>query len=256
MKAGRFLGMFLFWLALPALAGEPLVKKNPDGTFAPGLVVQWQKAGKNIRLLLAEGIKAQEAVKELAAQLAPWKLKAADDVTIVVQGKKLKLEALLEKLSQLTLASAPAPKPQGDSLAALVALGKDGEPALSDLSSDSSIRASKKIPLPGGEKAPWGPEQLAGKVLSLCPCEPLPTIEIELLAAPSVGEHKDAFQPGQKIMVRGFYQIDDQTKQIVRDEARTSKNLQSASLKPGDVIYGKPFLKDKEVWVLETIEKK
>jgi hypothetical protein len=44
-------------------------------------------------------------------------------------------------------------------------------------------------------------------------------------------------------------------RKIDPSEARTKINLKTKEIKPGAVVFGKPFLKDGEVWVLETIEK-
>jgi hypothetical protein len=246
-------GLLLLGMAGLGRAGEPLVKKNTDGSFAPALASEWAKMGDTLKIILRPGLRAVEVAAELKPKLDPVAVEATDDSTLVLRAQPLDEKAVLEKLSQLPLASGAD---RADGLAALVAMGKDGEPSLSDLSSDGSIRASKKIDIPGEEKKPWGPRDVAGKVVKVLPCEPLPTIELQVTATPTEGEHKAAFKAGEKILVHGFYQIDDKTRKIVRDEARTRVNLESYKLKPGAVIFGKPFLKDKDVWVLETINQK
>jgi len=236
-----------------AWAGEPLVVKTEAGKYIPALASEWTKAGDKYRFVLKAGNKAPDIAAELADQIAPVKVEAADDLTLVFSGKDLVEKDLLEKLSAIELGKESDRK---DALAALSAMGDEGGPALSDLSSAGSIRASKKIELPTAGERQKDPCNLVGKVLEVHPCEPLPTIEIKVIEVPSQGEHKAAFKKNKRIAIRGFYKIFDDSKKIDPSEARTKINLETAKLKRGAIVYGKPFLKEGKIWILETIEKK
>jgi hypothetical protein len=233
-------------------AGEPLVVKTADGKFIPAVASEWVKAGDSFRFILKSGTKAADVAAELKDKIAPISVEATDDVTLVFKGADLSEQSLLEKLSGIQLGKEKARK---DALAALTDLGDEGGPALNDLSSAGSIRASKKIELPKPEDRKKDPYNVVGKIVEMCPCEPIPTLKIRIVRIPKEGEHKGAFKKGKKVSVRGFYKIHDDSKKIDPSEERTKINLQTKDLKRGMLIFGKPFLKEKDVWILETIEK-
>lgn len=254
-RISLFLGLALVLVAPGAQAGEPLVVKTAEGKYIPALASEWVKAGDSYRFMLKTGSSAKAVASELKAKIAPIKVKATDDVTLVFSGDKLSENTLLEKLAGIEIGQGKD-KSKKDALAALASLGSEGGPALSDLSSAGSIRASRKIELPKVDERRKDPANLVGKVLKVCKCEPLPTIDILVTAVPSQGKYKDAFKPKKKISVRGFYKVTPDTKQIDPTDARTKINLTTKKLRRGDVIFGKPFLKEDKVWILETIEKK
>lgn len=240
--------------AYPALGGEPLVIKTGEGKFVPAAASEWAPAGEGaFRFMLKSGMQASKVAAELKEQIAPIAVEAADDLTLVFRGKDLSEEALLSKLAGIKLGEEKA---KADALAALSGLSGDGGPSLSDLDSAGSIRASKKFELPGKKKErKLDPTNLFGRVVKIQKCEPLPTITIKVTSIPKEGEHQAAFKPGGQIAIRGYYKIHDETKKIEPEDARTQINLQTAKLKRGDRVFGKPFQKDGEVWILETIEK-
>ena len=239
--------------ACPVLGGEPLVIKTGEGKFIPAAAAEWAKAGEgSFRFMLKAGMKAATVAAELKEQIAPITVEATDDLTLVFKGKDLTEEALLSKLAGIKLGEE---KGKRDALAALSGLKGEGGPSLSDLDSAGSIRASKKFELPSEKERKAHPGNVSGKVVKVQKCEPMPTITIKVTGVPKEGEHKAAFKKGKRIVIRGFYKIHDETKKIEPEEARTKINLQSARLKRGDKICGKPFRKEGKVWILETIEK-
>ncbi len=252
-RISLLLSFALVLVAPVSQAGEPLVVKTADGKYIPALASEWVKAGDAFRFVLKTGASAPAVARDLKDKIAPIAVKATDDVSLVFSGDKLTEKALLEKLAGIEIGKDLAKK---DAMAALASLGAEGGPALSDLSSAGSIRASKKIVLPGVKERKKDPTNLVGKVLKVCKCEPLPTIDILVVAAPSEGKHKDAFRPKKKISIRGFYKVTPDTKKIDPTDERTKINMASSKLKRGDLIFGKPFLLEGKVWILETIEKK
>jgi len=239
--------------AYPALGGEPLVIKTGEGKFIPAAAAEWAKAGEgSFRFMLKAGMKAATVAAEIKDQIAPITVEATDDLTLLFKGKDLTEEALLSKLAGIKLGEE---KGKRDALAALSGLSGDGGPSLSDLDSAGSIRASKKFELPDEKERKADPQNVSGKVVKVQKCEPMATITIKVTEVPKEGKHKAAFKKGKRIVIRGFYKIHDQTKKIEPEEARTKINLQSAKLKRGDKIFGKPFQKEGQVWILETIEK-
>jgi hypothetical protein len=240
--------------AYPVLGGEPLVIKTAEGKFVPAAASEWVKAGEgSFRVMLKAGLKAATVVAEIKDQIAPITVEATDDLTLLFKGKDLTEDALLTKLAGIKLGEEKAKR---DALAALSGLSGDKGPSLSDLDSAGSIRASKKFELPAEKKdRQVNPQNVYGKVVKVQKCEPMPTITIRVTDVPKEGEHKAAFKKGKNIVIRGFYKIHDETKKIEPEEARTKINLQSAKLKRGDMIFGKPFQKEGQVWILETIEK-
>lgn len=250
------------WVAVVVLlvsgsgwGGEPLVVETESGKFVPAAAAEWAPAGPGaFRFVLKAGASAPRVAKELGARIAPIQVEATDDLTLVFKAKGLTEQDLLGKLAGIQLGK---DKAVGDALAALSDLGDSGGPALSDLSSAGSIRASKKFELPGADKRKSDPRNLEAKVVSIEPCQPLPTLVVRVLAAPGKGEHKDAFEKGQKIAIRGYYKaVSNDDRSLDPDDPRTKINLKTKNLDKGAVVYGRPFVKDGEVWVLETIEKK
>jgi hypothetical protein len=240
--------------AYPVLGGEPLVIKTGEGKFIPAAAAEWAKAGEgSFRFMLKAGMKAATVAAELKDQIAPITVEATDDLTLLFKGKDLTEDALLSKLAGIKLGEE---KGKRDALAALSGLKGEGGPSLSDLDSAGSIRASKKFELPAEKKdRQASPANVFGKVVKVQKCEPMPAITIKVTGIPKEGKHKAAFKKGRRIVIRGFYKIHDETKKIEPEEARTKINLQSAKLKRGDKIFGKPFQKEGKVWILETIEK-
>ena len=238
----------------PALGGEPLVIKTGDGKFIPAAASEWAKAGEgSFRFMLKAGMKAPGVAAELKDQIAPITVEATDDLTLLFKGKDLTEDALLLKLAGIKLGEEKA---KHDALAALSGLSGEGGPSLSDLDSAGSIRASKKFELPGEKKErKVDPTNVFGKVVKIQKCEPMPAITIKVVDVPKEGKHQAAFKKGKRIVIRGYYKIHDETKKIEPDDARTKINLQSAKLKRGDKVFGKPFQKEGKVWILETIEK-
>jgi hypothetical protein len=238
----------------PALGGEPLVIKTGDGKFVPAAASEWAPAGQGaFRFVLKSGLKAPGVAAELKDRIAPITVEATDDLTLVFRGKGLAEDALLDKLAGIKLGEEKAKR---DALAALSGLSGEGGPSLSDLDSAGSIRASKKFELPGDKKErKENPTNLFGRIVKIQKCEPMPTITIKVVDVPKEGEHKAAFKKGKLIAVRGYYKIHDETKKIESDDPRTKINLQTAKLKRGDQVFGKPFQKEGDVWILETIEK-
>ena len=231
---------------------ETLIKTG-EGKFVPAAASEWAKAGEgSFRFMLKAGMKAPAVAAELKEQIAPITVEASDDLTLLFKGKDLTEDALLSKLAGIKLGEEKA---KHDALAALSGLSGEGGPSLSDLDSAGSIRASKKFELPGEKERKANPGNVSGKVVKIQKCEPMPAITIKVTAAPKEGKHKAAFKKGKRIVIRGWYKIHDETKKIEPDDARTKINLQSAKLKRGDKVFGKPFQKEGEVWILETIEK-
>lgn len=246
--------LVLFLVAGPAPGGEPLVVKSPDGKFLPAAAAEWARAEEGSwRLVLKAGLLAADVAVEIRDRLAPITVEAQDDLILVFRGPGLTEETLLSRLAEINLGESQAKR---DAMAALSNLGTEGGPALSDLDSSGSIRASKKLELPDDKKArSTDPHNVFARVIKVQPCEPLPTLTVRVTAAPRQGEHRAAFRKGKTVKVRGFYKIHDETKQIEPDDRVTQINLQSAGLKRGDRIFGRPFLKQGEVWVLHTVEK-
>ena len=239
--------------AYPVLGGEPLVIKTGEGKFIPAAAAEWAKAGEgSFRFMLKAGMKAGTVAAEIKDKIAPITVEATDDLTLVFKGKGLTEDALLAKLAGIKLGEEKAKR---DALAALSGLSGEGDPSLSDLDSAGSIRASKKFELPGEKERKANPKNVSGKVVKIQKCEPMPAITIKVTGTPKEGKHKAAFKKGKKIVIRGWYKIHDETKKIEPEDARTKINLQSAKLKRGDKICGKPFQQEGKVWILETIEK-
>jgi hypothetical protein len=238
----------------PALGGEPLVIKTGDGKFMPAAANEWAPAGEGaFRFMLKTGLQASAVAAELGDRIAPIGVKATDDMTLLFSGKGLTENALLTKLAGIELGWEKA---KHDALAALSGLSGTGGPSLSDLDSAGSIRASRKFEIPGEKKErKLDPQNVFGRVVKIQQCEPMPAITIKITAAPKAGRHQAAFEQGRWIVIRGYYKIHDETRKIEPDDARTRINLQTAKLKPGDRVFGKPFLKEGYVWILETIEK-
>jgi len=253
MLAGLALAGLLFLFPRPGRAGEPLVVKDSDGNFRPAVAAEWARLGKTVRMVLRSGVVAGQVAGQISAGIAPWTVEASDDSTLVFRGENLQEGALLEKLAGL-----PVELGKNTEVAQLAELKDSLGPALGDLSSAGSIRASKKVQLPAAARKPGpGPGDVVGKVIGLSSCEPLPTFTISVLTPPGSGRHRAAFGKGSKIKVRGFYQVDDQTGKIVPGEARTRINLASRVIKVGAVVYGRPLLQEKGgVWILETIREK
>lgn len=248
--AGLALLGVLFTLPRPVRAGETLVVKDSDGNYRPVLATEWVNLGKSIRMVLRSGVEAEPVARQIAAGLAPWTVEASDAVTLVFRGRGLNEGALLEKLAGL-----PVEAGKNSEAARLAELTDSLGPALGDLSSAGSIRASKKIKLPAAARVPGpGPTAVVGKVVGVSSCEPLPTFTIKVLTPPSAGRHRAAFKKGATIEARGYYRVDDKTRKLVPGDARTRVNLAARAIKPGDIIYGKPLLREKGgVWILETI---
>jgi len=254
MKAHALAALILFGgLATHAMAGEALVVKTADGKFVPAAASQWAEAGPGaFRFVLKTGLSAPQVAKELSAALAPIKVEAKDDLTLVFSGQGLTEADLLAKLAAHEITGESA---MGDALAALSDLGSAGAPAMGDMSSAGSIRASKAIELPkaDGERAD-DPANVIGEVIGFEPCQPVPIFHIQVLTAPTEGEHKASFKEGQKLAVRGYYAFKHGTKDIDKEDPRTQINLKSDQIKLGTKIFGKPFRKDGDEWVFETIE--
>lgn len=250
------------WIAAAVLlasgslwGGEPLVVKTKSGKFVPAAAAEWAPAGKGTyRFVLKAGTSAPAVAKELGNQIAPIQVEAPDDLTLVFRGEGLTEQDLLDKLAGIQIGKKQA---VGDALAALSDLGDSGGPALSDLSSAGSIRASKKFELPDAAQREQDPRNLEAKVIRVEPCKPLPTFLVQVLAVPTEGKHKGVFTKGQKIAIRGYYKaVSNKDPSLDPDDPRTKINLKNKNLTKGAEIYGRPFTKDGEVWVLETIEKK
>lgn len=239
-------------LASGAWAGEPLVVKAGDGKFIPAAASEWAPAGEGaFRFVLKSGTSAQAVARELAPKLAPVQVEAPDDLTLVFRLAGLAEAELLARLSTLPLGGDAA---MGDALAALGDLGSAGAPAMGDLSSAGSIRASKGFELPGAEDRKDSKANLVGEVIGLEPCQPMPLLHLRVVAAPGEGEHQAAFRVGATVAVRGYYKLNEDRKLDTSDE-RTQINLQAKEIKLGDRVYGKPFSREGDEWILETIEK-
>lgn len=235
-----------------AQAGEPLVIKAAEGKYIPAAASEWAAAGDGaFRFLLKTGVKAATVAAELEGKIAPIKVEAKDDLTLLFSGPGLTEQVLLEKLAGVELGG---DKAMGDAIAALSDLGAAGAPSMGDMSSAGSIRASKAIELPDGDSRKKDPANLIGVVIGYEPCKPVPVLHIKVLKAPSEGEHKAAFKAGDKIPVRGYYKVKDGSKAPDPEDPRTKINVESSRIKLGAKIFGKPFLKDGDEWILETIE--
>ena len=252
---GRWIGVVFFLsLVTPARGDEPLVVKGEGGKFLPAAASEWTKVSdRAIRFVLKAGKKAPDVVLDLQEKILPLTVEAPDDCTLLFKGDNLQDNDLLEKLSGIALSKA---KPAGDALAALADLGSGGGPALNDMSSAGSIRASKKIAVPPESKLRDCRCQLVGQVIGMQRKRPLPTLRVKVVEIPQEGSFKDAFKAGQSIWVRGFVQLNPQTQKVEEKEARTQINLSTKTLKVGDQIVGKPMQQDGKVWVFETIERK
>jgi hypothetical protein len=234
-----------------AQAGEPLVIKAAEGKYIPAAASEWAAAGDGaFRFLLKTGVKAATVAAELEGKIAPIKVEAKDELTLLFSGPGLTEQALLEKLASVELGG---DKAMGDAIAALTDLGA-GAPSMGDMSSAGSIRASKAIELPDDDTRKKDPSNLIGEVIGYEPCKPVPVLHIKVLRAPIDGEHKAAFKVGDKIPVRGYYKIKDGSKALDQEDPRTKINVQSSRIKLGAKIFGKPFVKDGDEWVLETVE--
>jgi hypothetical protein len=201
--------------------------------------------------VLKSGTSAQAVAKELAPKLAPVQVEAPDDMTLVFRLAGLAEADLLAKLSTLQLGGDAA---MGDALAALGDLNSAGAPAMGDLSSAGSIRASKGFELPGVGERKSSKANLVGEVIGLEPCQPMPLLHLKVLTAPGEGEHQAAFRVGMTIAVRGYYKLTDD-RMLDPSDPRTQINIQAKDLRLGDKIFGKPFSKEGDEWILETIEK-
>ncbi|MBN2494825.1 MAG: hypothetical protein JXR96_09570 [Deltaproteobacteria bacterium] len=243
--------LLLLWTAGPASAGEPLVVKASDGKYIPAAASEWAKSGDGFRFVLKSGIKAPDAAAQLASKIAPIKVEAPDDVSLVFSGEGLTEESLLEKLAGIALGD---DKAMGDALAALGELGSAGAPSMGDLSSAGSIRASKKIDLPGAEQRKDDPGNLVGEVIGYEPCEPMPLLRIKVVRPPAKGPFAALFKAGEELTIRGYYKVKDGSKAIDPEDARTRINLKTKGTALGTKVFGKPFTKDDDEWVLETIE--
>jgi hypothetical protein len=257
MRNAKLLGWAVLLTAicfpLSLQAGEPLVFKSPDGKYVPAVATQWTKTGAHsFRFLLRSGTKAVDVANELKSKLAPNTVRATDEITLVIEGKGLQEEALLDKLSAIQLAS---DKPSGDSLAALAGLGNEGGPMLADPSSAGSIRVNKQIELKS-VPTPDDPHNLVGKVIRSCACDPMPTLEIQVISAPKAGPYRRAFQVGKVVSVRGYYKLQENDTGVDAADPRTQANLQSKDFVPGDQIFGKPIDKNGEQWIIDVIVKK
>jgi hypothetical protein len=239
--------------ASPALAGEPLVQKTQDGKFVPAVANEWAKSGEHaFRFVLKTGAKASDVANELKDKMAPISVTAPDDFTLVFSEPALTEAALLDKLSGLPIGG---DKAKGDAVAALAGLGGEG-PALSDLSSAGSIRASKKIDLPDALPKKDDLANLTGVVVKVCECGAVPSVVIKVLKGPRRGQQARIIWGGQVLSVRGYYKIKDEaSKEPDPEDPRTKVNLGAKDLKPGDKIWGKPIQKDGDEWVLETVQK-
>ena len=238
-----------------ATAGEPLVVKVGDGKFVPAAASKWEAAGEGkFRFVLKTGMKAADVAAEIKDKIAPFSVEASGDLILIFSGEGLTEQGLLEKLAGVELG---ADKAMGDALAALSALDSAGAPSMGDMSSASSIRASKSIdlPKPAGERRA-DPANLVGKVIGYEPCKPVPMYHIRVIEPPREGKHKDVFKRGDKIAVRGYYKVKDGSSEMDLEDPLTKINVESAGIKLGTKVFGKPFLKDGDEWVLETIEPK
>jgi hypothetical protein len=257
MKSVRLLGWVVLLITVcfstSLLAGEPLVVKSADGTYVPAIATQWMKTGEHsFRFLLRSGAKTVDIANELKSKLAPNTVSTKDDLTLVIEGPGLREEALLEKLSTIQLGS---DKPTGDALAALAGLGAEGGPELTDPSSAGSIRVSKQIELKN-VSALDNSHTLIGTVVRSCTCDPMPTLEIQVVAAPKVGPYRRAFQIGKVVSVRGYYKLQEKGTGVDVSDPRTQANLKTKDLVPGDQIVGKPISKIGEQWIIDVIVKK
>ncbi|MBW2699336.1 MAG: hypothetical protein JRF33_00835 [Deltaproteobacteria bacterium] len=253
MKKFTWVALVAFVLVpLGAMAGEALVVKSSDGKYLPATAKEWAKMGDSFRFVLKAGQKAPDLVAQLASSIAPIRVKATDDMTLVFEGEGLTEAALLEKLAGIELTG---DKAMGDALAALGDLGSAGAPSLGDLSSAGSIRASKKIELPGADKRKVDPQNITGEVIGYEPCEPMPLLRIRLVTAPSKGPFQALFNKGDELTIRGYYKVLDNSRKLDPEDPRTQINLKTKGIEMGAKIIGKPFTKDGEEWVLETIER-
>jgi hypothetical protein len=240
-------------LAAPAAAGEALVVRTADGAYAPAAARQWQPAGEGrFRFVLTSGLDAQRVAAQLAERLAPIEVEATDAQTLVFAAPELTETALLEKLAGIEV---PDEAAMDDALAALGDLGAAGDPTMGDVSSAGSIRAAKEVALPGAEARRDDPANLVGKVVGFEPCEPVPVLHIRVLRTPTAGAHQKAFSEGDEIAIRGYYAfVHGSREKVDRADPRTAINLKSSGIEIGQRVFGKPFQKDDDQWVLETIE--
>ncbi len=239
-------------LAVAAWAGEPLVVKVGDGKYVPAAASEWAPAGEGVyRFVLKAGLSAPAVARELAPRLAPVQVEAPDETTLVFRLAGLVEGELLARLATLQLGGDQA---MGDALAALGDLGSAGAPAMGDLSSAGSIRASKGFELPEAGERKASKANLVGEVVGIEPCQPMPLLHLKVQEAPGEGEHAAAFQRGAIVPVRGYFKLTDD-RQLDPSDERTQINLRSKSVQLGDRVFGKPFAKDGDGWILETIEK-
>ncbi len=240
-------------MCLSTASAESLVVKGDDGKFLPAAATQWAPAGEHAwRFILQSGISATEVAARIAKDIAPIQVKATDAVTLVFSGKDLTEPALLEKLSGIDVKAQQANK---DALAALGELGTAGAPTMGDVSSAGSIRASKEIRLPelsGNRRADKG--NIVGEVIGMEPCKPVPVFHIKVIKTPAVGKFRNSIKVGDTIPIRGYFAYKHDGKQIDDQDRRTRINMQAKGINLGTTVFGKPFKKDGDEWVVETIE--
>jgi hypothetical protein len=257
MKKLSCLALFLLLaISFSANAGEPLVVKAGEGKYVPAVASEWAKTGEyTFRFMLQTGTKASQVAEEIKEQIAPISVSAPDDASLIFKGEGLEEQALLEKLSAIQLGQEAKDKDVKDALAALSSLGEDGGPALGDLSSAGSIRASKgfKLPDPAGRKK--DPNNVIGEIIEIQAGTHMPTLVIRVIAPPEEGPGKPYFPEGKIVAIRGYFKLDEKTNQIDSNDKQTAINLLTKEFKEGDQIYGHPKVKDGQLWVLETIEK-
>ncbi len=253
MKAfKRALVLLAMTLCVKAIAGESLVVKTADGNYGPAVASQWAMMGKVFRMVLRSGVDARQVAQQLADRLAPWKVEASGEATLVIKGEGVDEKKVLERLSGLEIELSSSG--EKDELAALrESLGA----TLGDVSSEGSIRASKKIPLPTGQKAAQesAGNMLVGKVVDKSECRPTPTLTLEVSKVSPGLAKKYSISKGSRVKVKGYYEIDESTGKIMEKEPRTAINLQTKDIEPGQVVRCKLMRIEKDVWIAEEIRK-
>lgn len=249
----RIVFIALAFFSFSTVWADPLVVKNSDGKFLPAAASQWAPAGEHAwRFVLQSGLSADDVAKKIGDKITPIEVKAQDAVTLVFSSADLTEQALLEKLSEIDIAADGA---NGDALAALGDLGSAGAPSMGDVSSAGSIRASKKIVLPQlGDKRRGDKMNIVGEVIGMEPCNPVPVFHIKVIKAPSEGPYKDSIKAGDTVPIRGYFAYKNQNKDIDTSDHRTRINMEAKGVNLGTTVFGKPFKKDRDEWVLETIE--
>lgn len=235
-------------------SAESLVVKGEDGKYLPAAASQWAPAGEHAwRFVLQSGLNASDLASKLSKRLAPIEVKATDAVTLVFSGKDLTEQALLEKLSQVDIAATD--QPPSDALAALGELGTAGAPSMGDVSSAGSIRASKKIHLPElQDKRRGNKENIVGEVIGMEPCKPVPVFHVKIIKVPAMGPFSKSLKAGDTVAIRGYFAYKHQSKEVDLQDKRTSINMEAKGINLGTTVFGKPFRKDGDELVLETIE--